>query len=65
MMLDTGSLGFQPLRRNLTPVAVTRAWTADLEGDARDELLLATNDAYEPRRYWRLELFRLVPAPLP
>ncbi len=58
LLLDAGGLAFKTLSQGLTPVAVKEAWAADLEGDAGDELLLATSTAYESSDFWRLELFR-------
>jgi len=54
---------FRDAGMNLSPDAVRGAWATDLEGDAQDELLIATSNAYEPYNYWRLELFRLSRAP--
>jgi hypothetical protein len=39
--------------------ALADAWSTDLEGDAKDELLITTAHTYEPHAYWRLELYRL------
>jgi hypothetical protein len=54
---------FTQARESLSPNAVRGVWAVDLEGDAQDEMLLATSNAYEPVNYWRLELFRLPRAP--
>ena len=58
LLLNEDRLDFSPPRLNLTRHAVVGAWVADLEGDARDEFILATRAAYEPNDYWRLTLFR-------
>jgi hypothetical protein len=59
ILLDAGGLSFNAASQSLTPIAVRNAWAANLEGDAKDELLLSTTPGYESSDYWRLELYRL------
>jgi hypothetical protein len=58
ILLDVGGLTFNAASPFLTPITVRDAWAANLEGDAKDELLLSTSNAYESSDFWRLELYR-------
>ena len=56
-----GRLDFTAGGSALSSLGAMGAWTRDLDGDRREEILLSTLRGYENSEHWRLELFRFRP----